>query len=69
MQRNYTSYLLIHQIRDEHNQSTGKAILLHVGEMIPKLKTRQSGAGSAGSTQPQTSGGGGAGKKKKGKKK
>ena len=48
--------------------TTGKAVLLHVGEMIPKLKTRQGGA-SGGSSQTQAQSGSGGGKKKKGKKK
>ena len=47
----------------------GKAVLLHVGETIPKLKTRQGGASSGGSSQSQAQSGGGGGKKKKGKKK
>ena len=43
----------------------GRSVLLYLGDMIPKLKTRQTGASAAQSTgQQQTSSGGGGGKKK-----
>lgn len=46
----------------------GKQLLLFIGEMVPKLKSRQSkSATSEGTGQSAT--GGGSSKKKKGKKK
>ncbi len=50
---------------------SGRAVLLHLGEMIPKLKSRitsQSSGGQSGGQQ-QSGGAGGGGKKKKGKNK
>jgi signal recognition particle subunit SRP19 len=50
---------------------TRKAVLLHLGEMIPKLKSRQQSSGSSVGQGGQQQGGaaGGGSKKKKGKNK
>jgi len=49
---------------------TGKQLMFFIGEMVPKLKTRQSkSAASEGSGSGQSASGGAASKKKKGKKK
>lgn len=45
----------------------GKQLLLFLGEMVPKLKSRQSKSTSEGASQSAASGG--SSKKKKGKKK
>jgi len=45
----------------------GKALFLFLGEMIPKLKTRQSKSSQSDSSSQQQ-GGGASSKKKKGKK-
>lgn len=42
--------------------------MLHLGTMIPQLKSRQGGARSGGEVQPQQSSSGGATKKGKGGK-
>lgn len=51
-----------------HGRFVGKQLLLFIGEMVPKLKSRQSKATTSDGTS-QSSGSGGSSKKKKGKKK
>ncbi|XP_064645308.1 signal recognition particle 19 kDa protein-like [Lineus longissimus] len=45
-----------------------RSIMLHLGETIPKLKSRQQGGGGSTTSQPQSSGGQKKQKNKKGKR-
>ena len=49
--------------------STGKQLMFFIGEMVPKLKSRQSKSAAGEGSGSSQSASGGASKKKKGKKK
>jgi len=56
----------------EHKEEwpcTGKQLMFFIGEMVPKLKTRQSKSAANEGSGSSQSASGGAAKKKKGKKK